>query len=175
MIDPSRSHSRTSERTAVALNNFLPVKWEIRMKSCRPQRPSVAKVTLSIIRPRRRSGNPILYRHRSGVNQISLKSELSEVEQGTVCMYVCNEILLHLRSFFFLILGLCLEYETFIRGVVCPNLFVCVFFCPLYVKKWIFKSHMKLLGPPKYLIFFVLFYLCDFLVGWCRKLSMSRL
>ena len=28
-----------------------------------------------------------------------------------------------------LILSLCLEYETFIRGVVCPNLCVCVFVC----------------------------------------------
>ncbi len=28
-----------------------------------------------------------------------------------------------------LTLGLCLEYETFIRGVFCPNLCVCVFVC----------------------------------------------
>ncbi len=28
-----------------------------------------------------------------------------------------------------LTLGLCLEYETFIRGVFCPNLFVCLCVC----------------------------------------------
>ena len=32
-----------------------------------------------------------------------------------------------------LTLGLCLEYETFIRGVFCPNLFVCVCVC-VYVR-----------------------------------------
>ncbi len=36
-----------------------------------------------------------------------------------------------------LTLGFCLEYETFIRGVFCPNLFVClcVFVCPFFLKK----------------------------------------
>ena len=29
----------------------------------------------------------------------------------------------------FLTLGLCLEYETFIRGVFCPNLCVCLCVC----------------------------------------------
>ena len=37
------------------------------------------------------------------------------------------------------LLGLCLECETSIRGVFCPNLFVClcvcVFVCPLLLKK----------------------------------------
>ena len=41
------------------------------------------------------------------------------------------------------LLGLCLECETFIRGVFCPNLFVCLFVClcvcvcvcPLFLKK----------------------------------------
>ena len=40
------------------------------------------------------------------------------------------------------LLGLCLECETFIRGVFCPNLFVCLFVCvcvcvcvcPLFLK-----------------------------------------
>ena len=37
------------------------------------------------------------------------------------------------------LLGLCLECETFIRGVFCPNLFVCLYVCmcvcPLFLKK----------------------------------------
>ena len=51
-----------------------------------------------------------------------------------------------------LTLGLCLEYETFIRGVFCPNLFVCVYVlvcvcvCPLFLKKKIIASGP--LGPP---------------------------
>jgi hypothetical protein len=49
-----------------------------------------------------------------------------------------------------LTLGLCLEYETFTRGVFCPNLFVClfvcVFVCPLFLKKIIIASGP--LGPP---------------------------
>ncbi len=60
------------------------------------------------------------------------------------------------------LLGLCLECETFIRGVFCPNLFVCVCVClcvcvfvcvcvcPLFLKKQIIAGGP--LGPP--VIFF---------------------
>ena len=51
-----------------------------------------------------------------------------------------------------LTLGLCLEYETFIRGVFCPNLCVCVFVCvfvclsAFFLKKEIIAGGP--LGPP---------------------------
>ena len=64
-----------------------------------------------------------------------------------VCMYVCIPkkcltlgLCLEYETFIRVVpkkclLGLCLEYETFIRGVFCMYvcLFVCV--CPLFLKK----------------------------------------
>ena len=50
-----------------------------------------------------------------------------------------------------LTVGLCLEYETFIRGVFGPNLFVCVCcvclsVCPFFIEKKIIASGPQ--GPP---------------------------
>jgi hypothetical protein len=49
-----------------------------------------------------------------------------------------------------LTLGLCLEYETFIRGVFCPNLCVCLFvYLCICVSVSFFLKNKQLLAARK--------------------------